>query len=77
MGRAGSWSNKRLNKLRTSEVLPRDESRAQSELLGLQATTCSPMGALVYGYGGIVVEGGWLRVLGSGCERMNRGIYGF
>ena len=58
MGRAGSWSNKRLNKLRTSEVLPRDESRAQSELLGLQVTTRSPMGALVYGCGGIVIEGG-------------------
>ena len=27
--------------------------------------------------GGIVIDGGWLRVLGSGCERMKRGIYGF
>ena len=42
------------------EILPRDESRAQSELLGLQVTTRSPMGALVYGCGGIVVDGGWL-----------------
>ena len=37
------------------EILPRDEDRAQSELLGLQVATRSPMGALVYGYGGIVV----------------------
>lgn len=59
------------------EILPRDEGRAQSELLGLQVTTHSPMGALVYGYGGIVIDGGWLRVLGSGYERMRRGIYGF
>lgn len=59
------------------EILPRDEGRAQSELLGLQVTTRSPMGALVYDYGGIVVDGGWLRVLGSGCEQMKRGIYGF
>ena len=36
------------------EILPRDESRAQKELLGLQVTTRSPMGALVYGCGGIV-----------------------
>lgn len=35
------------------------------------------MGALVYGCGGIVIDGGWLRVLGSGCERMKRGIYSF
>lgn len=59
------------------EILPRDEDRAQSELLGLQVTTRSPMGALVYGCGGIVVDGGWLRVLGSGCECMKRGIYSF
>lgn len=59
------------------EILSRDESRAQSELLGLQVTTRSPMGALVYSCGGIVIEGGWLCVLGSGCERMKRGIYSF
>ena len=35
------------------------------------------MGALVYGCGGIVIGDGWLRVLGSGCERMKRGIYRF
>ena len=66
-----------LNKLRTSEILPRDESRAQSELLGLQVTTRSLMGALVYGSSDIVIDGNWLRVLGSGCERMKRGIYSF
>ena len=35
------------------------------------------MGALVYGCGGIVIDGGWLRLLGSGCEQMKRGIYSF
>ena len=35
------------------------------------------MGALAYGCGSIVIDGGWLRVLGSGRERMKRGIYGF
>ena len=35
------------------------------------------MGALVYGCGGIVVDGGWLRVLGLGREQMKRGIYSF
>ena len=24
-----------------------------------------------------MIEGSWLRVLGSGCERIKRGIYGF
>lgn len=57
----------RLNKLRTSEILPRDESRVQSELLGPGVTTRSPMGALVYGCGSVVIEGSWLRVLGFEC----------
>ena len=35
------------------EILPRDEDRAQSELLGLQVTTRSPMGAAVS-----VIDGG-------------------
>ena len=67
----------RLNKLKMGEILLRDEGGAQSELLGLQVTTCSPMGALVYRYGGIVMNGGWLRLLGSGCEQMKRGICSF
>nr|WP_262483465.1 DUF2625 domain-containing protein [Campylobacter concisus] len=67
----------RLNKLKMGEILLRDESRAQSELLGLQVATCSPMGALVYGCGGIVIDGNWLRVLDSGCERMKYGIHRF
>ena len=59
------------------EILPRDEDRSQSELLGLGVTTRSPMEALAYGCGGIVIDGGWLRLLGSGCEQMKRGIYSF
>ena len=59
------------------EILPRDENRSQSELLGLQVTTRLPMGALAYGSSGIVIDGGWLHVLGSGCEQMKRGIYSF
>ena len=42
------------------EILPRDESRAQSELLGLQVTTRSPVGALVYGCDTIVIGEGRL-----------------
>ncbi|WP_081004450.1 DUF2625 family protein [Campylobacter concisus] len=59
------------------EILPRDEGRAQSELLVLQVTTRSPMGALVYGCGGIVMDEGWLCLLGSGCEQMKCKIYSF
>jgi len=54
-----------------------DEGMVQGELLGLQVATRSSMGALVYRHGGIVMNGGWLRLLGSGCEQMKRGIYSF
>ena len=41
------------------EILPRDESRVQSELFGLLGHyTRSPMGALVYDCSSIVIEGG-------------------
>ncbi|WP_307774188.1 DUF2625 family protein [Campylobacter concisus] len=43
----------------------------------LQVTTRSSIGAFVYRYGGIVMNGGWLHLLGSGCEQMKRGIYSF
>ena len=59
------------------KILSCDESRAQSELLGLQVTTYSPMEAFVYGCGGIVIDGGWLRLLGSGYEQVKCGIYSF
>ena len=35
------------------------------------------MGALVYRYGGIVMDEGWLYMLGSGCEQMKCKIYSF
>lgn len=57
--------------------MPRDEKRAENELLALQVTTRSPMGALVYGSGGVVINHGWMRIFGSGCEKMKRGIVSF
>ena len=35
------------------------------------------MGALVYRYGGIVMDEGWLCMLGSGYEQVKCGIYSF
>ena len=45
--------------------------------MGLQVTTRSPMGATRYVCGGILIDHGRLRILGSGCKRLNRGIYDF
>jgi hypothetical protein len=55
---------------RSVEFLPRTAERAEAALLALQVTTRSPMGALAYGSGGLLVDGGWVRVLGGGGDRL-------
>ncbi|WP_426731868.1 DUF2625 family protein [Myxococcus faecalis] len=52
------------------EVLPRDEASAGAVLHLLQVTTRSPLGAVAYETGGLLVDGGWLRILGGGGPRM-------
>ena len=56
------------------EILPRDERRAGEELVALQVSTRSPMGAVVYESGGVLFYRGFVRLLGSECERMTRGL---
>lgn len=53
------------------ELLP--PSKGSGDCLHqLQITTRSPMGALVYNTGGLLVDCGWLRFLGSGHPTMTR-----
>jgi hypothetical protein len=52
------------------EVLDRIPSRAESVLLFLQVTTHSTLGAIAFETGGLLIDSGWIRVLGSGCDRM-------
>lgn len=47
-------------------MLAADPQRADEELLRVQVTTRSWLGAVVYRSGGLVLDHGWLRVLGSG-----------
>jgi hypothetical protein len=57
------------------EVLPRpDDAVREKALLAVQVTTRSPMGAIVYESGGILVDHGWLRILGSGHPRLPRSL---
>lgn len=55
------------------ELLPPSE-QAAGVLLGLQVTTRSPMGAMAHDTGGLLIDGGWLRVLGSGHPRLTRDL---
>jgi hypothetical protein len=58
------------------EVLPPAATRADT-LFGLQVTTRSPLGAIAYETGGIVVDHGWVRLLGSGHPRLPRDLIGW
>jgi len=56
------------------EILPKDSKRAETELVNSQVTTRSPMGAVIYETGGILIDYGWLRILGSGSPKLDRGL---
>lgn len=63
------WVVKAKNKV---EVLPRDSAIAKDALFKTQVTTGSPMGAIIYSTGGLLIDYGWMRILGSGNIKLNR-----
>jgi len=56
------------------EVLACDSAKARAALYMTQVTTRSPMGAIVYSTGGIMIDEGWIRILGSGSDRLPRSL---
>jgi hypothetical protein len=58
------------------EILPPSDRRDEV-LLGVQVTTHSSLGALAYETGGVLIDGGWLRFLGSGHSRLTRDLVGW
>lgn len=54
------------NASRPVSLLPADRDQARATLLAIQVTTRSALGAIAYETGGVLVDGGWLRILGSG-----------
>lgn len=63
------WIAEAKNKV---EVLPCDTIQSKEALFKTQVTTRSPMGAIIYSTGGILIDGGWIRILGSGHSKLNR-----
>ncbi|NIG56582.1 DUF2625 domain-containing protein [Chitinophaga sp. Cy-1792] len=57
------------------EVLNATPSQANETLLHAQVTTRSPMGAIILNSGGILVDHGWIRILGSGNAKMKRTLH--
>jgi hypothetical protein len=57
-------------------LLPPSEHRDEV-LLETQVTTRSTMGAIAYETGGVIVDSGWIRFLGSGHARIPRTLPGW
>jgi hypothetical protein len=56
------------------EVLPADPAKAKEALYQTQVTTHSLMGAIIYFTGGILIDNGWIRILGSGSTKLDRSL---
>lgn len=65
------WIQSAKNKV---EILQTDKLKAEDALYKMQVTTRSPMGSIVYMTGGILIDDGWIRILGSGSDRLNRSL---
>lgn len=65
------WIKTAKNKV---EVLPVDAVKAKETLYKTQVSTHSSMGAIVFMTGGLLVDDGWIRILGSGNSRFNRSL---
>ena len=63
------WIDSAKNKV---EVLPCDPVKAKDALYKTQVTTRSPMGAVIYSTGGLLIDNGWIRILGSGHKKLDR-----
>src|SRR5262245_57158235 len=66
-----SWMKDGKNSV---EVLPATEPQRSDALVSIQVTTRSPMGAVIYETGGLLVDHGWIRVLGSGHPQLPRSL---
>lgn len=56
------------------DVLPKDKELADAALLEMQESVDTWVGAIIYETGGILIDNGWLRILGSGDELIKRSL---
>jgi hypothetical protein len=68
------WIDSARNKV---EILPVDNEKAKDALYKTQVTTRAPMGAIVYMTGGLLIDDGWIRILGSGNARLPQPLPNF
>lgn len=68
------WIKNAKNKV---GVLPKSQPAADQALLETQVTTRSPMGAIIHETGGLLIDDGWIRILGSGSAKLKRTLPGW
>lgn len=56
------------------EILPRDSARANQAVYQSQLAVQTTLGAVEYMTGGIMIDGGWIRIIGSGSPRLPRSL---
>lgn len=59
------------------DVLPCVSAHGEIALEALQVTARSPLGAIAYETGGLLIDSGWIRVLGAGHLKLARTIAGW
>jgi hypothetical protein len=59
---------------RPVDIVPAEPEAGPTTLLALQVTTRSPMGAIAFRSGGLLVDHGWLRILGARSARIGDGL---
>jgi len=65
------WKENAKNKV---QILENDSLKSKEALFHLQVSTRSPMGAIVFHTGGILINNGWIRIYGSGNNNLNRSL---
>lgn len=56
------------------EILPENQEMGASGIMAMQVSTQSDLGAILYHTGGLLIDSGWVRVLGSGGSSL-RGFF--
>lgn len=65
------WLDSAENKV---QVLACDTVLAKTALYHAQVSTFATLGAVIYHTGGIMIDNGWLRILGSGSAKLSRSV---
>jgi Protein of unknown function DUF2625 len=68
---------KRVYEADVSCELLTPSAEREAVLVDVQVTTNSTLGALAYDTGGLLIDDGWLRLLGSGHPRLTRTLSGW